>query len=136
MENTKTIVNIYDSKALTSLVVNTIEEIKAWSNKLEYRLEFELDKNSLTEEISNASGKQKKRINAGARHFSQRPTLRSANRFLHTIFRKVLKAQPVKIQLSEKETKIQDARKAWKNAMLKAEELRLVYKAEKGNFYK
>ena len=64
-------------------------------------------------------------------------SLRNANRFLHFLFKKIYKLDEApKIELPEKELKIQAAKKVWKEAAKKAEELRLVYKTEKGDYYK
>jgi hypothetical protein len=41
-----------------------------------------------------------------------------------------------KIKLNEKEEKIRQARKAWLKAKTESEQLRILYKTEKGSYFK
>lgn len=83
------------------------------------------------------SGKQKKVLRNYINRLDKKVNLQSANKFLHFLFKKIYKLETSpRIELSEKEIKIQNARKAWKKAQSEAEKLRLVYKKEKGDFYK
>ena len=60
-----------------------------------------------------------------------------ANRFLHFLYKKIYKLDKApRIEYSEKEIKIQQARKAWKKLQVEAEKLQETYKLEKGDFYK
>lgn len=66
-----------------------------------------------------------------------RPSWCNANLYLHFLFKKCLGLDSFpRIERSEKEEKIQAARKAWKKSAAETEKLRLAYKAEKGDFYK
>jgi len=60
-----------------------------------------------------------------------------ANRFLHFLYKKVYKFDKApKVEYSEKELKIQQARRAWKKMQIEAEKLQAAYKLEKGTFFK
>lgn len=60
-----------------------------------------------------------------------------ANRFLHFLFKKVLKVENAPyIDYSEKELKIKEAKNAWRKMKIEAEKLQEAYKLEKGTFYK
>jgi len=60
-----------------------------------------------------------------------------ANRFLHFLYKKTYKLeQAPKVDYSDKEIKIQEARKAWKKLQKESELLMAAYKAEKKDFYK
>ena len=60
-----------------------------------------------------------------------------ANRFLHFLYKKIYKLDKApRIEYSERELKIQQARKAWKKLQVEAEKLQAIYKEEKGDFYK
>jgi len=69
---------------------------------------------------------------------SKNVTMRQANLFLHFMWRQIMKIEgPVpKIQPSEREFKIRQARKAWKTAFTESEKLRNEYKEIKGDFFK
>lgn len=60
-----------------------------------------------------------------------------ANRFLHFLYKKAYKLDEApKVDYSEKELKIKEARKAWKKMQAEAEKLQAAYKTEKGTFFK
>lgn len=64
-----------------------------------------------------------------------RPTMRSVSFFLRHLS-KFSDHVPVKIDYSEQEKAIKQAKKDWKFLFEKSEEARLKYKELKGNFYK
>lgn len=65
-----------------------------------------------------------------------RPTFQRVNALLADYSKFMELETPISIYKSEKEMKIQEARSEWKRAMAKAEQLRLAYQKEKGDFYK
>jgi hypothetical protein len=65
------------------------------------------------------------------------PSMASANRFLHFLYKKIYGFdQAPRVDFSQKELAIKAARKKWKEAARLAEELRVKYREEKGDFYK
>lgn len=70
--------------------------------------------------------------------FTKSISMSQANRFLHYLWRHVMKmdGQPPRVEYSEREQKIKAARKAWKTAQAEAEKLQAEYKTIKGDFYK
>lgn len=89
---------------------------------------------SIPKDLSKAKQKHLRRL---MHRMLVRPTWCNANLYLHFLFKKCLGLDVVpKVQLSEKEEKIQQARRVWKKAQAEAEKLRLAYRAEKGDFYK
>jgi hypothetical protein len=63
-------------------------------------------------------------------------SMKNANWFLR-LYAKVFKLEKApRVEYSEKELKIKEARKAWKKMQLEADRLQAVYKTEKGDFYK
>jgi len=68
---------------------------------------------------------------------NERASMSQANMFLHFLFKRILGLDSApRIEYSEKERKIQNARKAWKVAQVAADKLHLEYTTEKGDFYK
>jgi len=83
------------------------------------------------------SNKKKKVLRNYINRLDKKVQLATANKFLHFLFKKIYKLDTApSVELSEKEIKIQSARKAWKKAQAEAEKLRVEYKKEKGDFYK
>lgn len=83
------------------------------------------------------SKRQKKALRNYINRIHKQANLRTINVFLHFLYKKIygLDIAP-SVELSEKEIKIQIARKAWKKVQMESDKLRLVYKQEKGDFYK
>ena len=89
---------------------------------------------SIPKDLSTNKRKHLKRL---AYRMLMRPTWCNANLYLHFLFKKCLGLDSApKVTLSEKEEKIQQARRAWKKSAAETEKLRVAYKAEKGDFYK
>ena len=82
----------------------------------------------------------RKRLLKRAEQVHKKTNLRIANQFLHLLCVRLLAygpdAQVARVNLSERETAIQAARKAWVKARNEAEALRLAYLVEKGDFYR
>lgn len=70
--------------------------------------------------------------------FGKHITMSQANRFLHFMWRHVLKneGKVPEIKYSQRELDIRNAKKAWNTANAAAETLRIAYKTIKGDFYK
>lgn len=83
------------------------------------------------------SKKKKKVLRAYINRLDKHMGLAQINCFLHFLFKKIYELDKAPyVELSEKEIKIQTARKAWKKAAAEAEKLRAEYRKEKGDFYK
>lgn len=65
-------------------------------------------------------------------------TMGTANRFLHFIWRHVMKkdGNAPRVEFSATEQKIRASKKAWRTAQAESDRLLLEYKALKGDFYK
>jgi hypothetical protein len=67
----------------------------------------------------------------------KKKSLKSINSLLGLVSKDLLKLETnYKIKISEKEEKIQKAKKDWKEAQALAENYLKIYKEEKGNYYK
>jgi hypothetical protein len=66
---------------------------------------------------------------------NENPSLRKINTFLSLLSR-LFNIEKVRVKQSLKEEKIQNARKEWLKARDESDKLLMVYKLEKGNFYK
>lgn len=83
------------------------------------------------------SNRQKKTLRNYLNRLDKHVSMRTANKFLHFLYKKVYKLDHApSVELSEKEAKIQACRKAWKKAFIESEKLRVAYQTEKGDFYK
>jgi len=130
-------------EANTENVQATFEKIKKYADEKGYRLvgELKLPTNliGITKSMTFDSGKQKKVLRNYINRLDKHVTMGNANRFLHFLFKKVYKidtSNAPSMEYSEKETKIREARRAWVKARTEAEKLRVVYRKEKGDFYK
>ena len=138
-----------NQKHTTLLEVNaeniqaTFDKINAFANEKGYRIDGDLKLPTnligMTKSMSFDSGKQKKVLRNYINRLHKKVTMGNANCFLHFLFKKVYKldaSNSPSVEYSEKELKIQSARKAWVKARNEAEKLRLAYRAEKVDFYK
>lgn len=84
------------------------------------------------------SNNQKKIVRNYLTRFSRKISRSQANRFMHLLWRHVLKqdGQAPYVELSETEQKIKAAKLAWKAARDHADKLLMEYKQTKGDFYK
>ena len=123
-------------------IAATFKQIEEWAAVNGYQIHGELKLPSnilgLTKNVIFESRSIQKVVRTYLTRLNKRVTMGQANRFLHMFFRKVLKSdQPVpRVDYSEKELEIKAARKEWRIAMRKAEELCAKYKEVKGDFYK
>jgi len=141
---TKNTVNyIYNTMELKNEMIKTIESIEKWADSKNYRI-----KGNITEfkfeilridNFGDISKRQKKNINKYIFYLKNGMTLKKVNSFfslIHRMLSNTNSIQPIRVLISEKEEKIQMARKKMKEAKESYETLLKVYKEEKGNFYK
>jgi hypothetical protein len=135
---TKTTVLIEANKANVAKTISAITEFAAKNNfQIKGELKAPTNLLGITKELAFDSKSQEKVLKRYLTRLSRKLSLRQINLFLHFLYKKVYKLDSVPyLDLSEKELKIQKARKEWKAAALKAEELRNIYKVEKGDYYK
>ncbi len=136
---------IYDAKELANKTIDTIDKIKKYIEVNNYQIKG--DFNLITKEslfssplkkgIDVCSQNRKKKLNQYIIGLEKKMSLRYINSFTSFIMRDILKIEDrIKVTISEKETKIQDSRKKWKEARSVAEKLLAEYKIEKGDYYK
>ena len=132
MDNMTTQNQLLDySKENVTLIAN---KIQAFINEKGYRTSGEI---KISDAIVFESQKKSKVLRRYLTRLNGKISLRNINGFLHFLYKKIYKETVApKVLISEKETKIQDARKAWKKVQAEADRLLAVYKEEKGNFYK
>ena len=122
-------------------VVETISAIAEFAKQNEYQIKGELKMPTnmfgMTKSLEFESLSKKKVLRDYLTRLNRKMSLRNANRFLHFLFKKIYKLDEApKVDLSEKEVKIQAAKKVWKETAKAAELLRLAYVTEKGDYYK
>jgi len=110
-----------------------IDTVKNFANEKGFRILGDFKTGTLS-----FSSKNKEKVLAKYLwKISKKPSMACANRFLHFLYKKVYGFdQAPRIEFSEKEIAIKSARRQWKDAARLADELRLKYREEKGNFYK
>lgn len=119
----------------------TLKKIQQYAESKGYRITGELKMPTnligINKSLHFDSGRQKKVLRNYINRLDKNVNLPTANKFLHFLFKKIYKLDTApSIDLSEREVKIQAARKAWKKAFAESEKLRLAYRKEKGDFYK
>ena len=82
-----------------------------------------------------SSKSEEKKFRWSLLRVTNRPSMKNINMFLSHLSR-VTGLTKIKLDYSEQEKQIKEARKEWKFLQAKAEEARLKYKEAKGNFYK
>lgn len=91
----------------------------------------------MNKSLSFDSGRHKKTLRNYINRLHKKVNMPTANKFFHFLFRKIYKLDDSpSVEYSEKEIKIQAARKAWKKVAVESEKLRIAYRLEKGDFYK
>lgn len=116
-------------------------KIRDYSNEKGYRimnaLKVPTNLIGLNKSLHFDSKKKKKVLRNYINRLNKHMSHSGANCFLHFLFKKIydLDFSP-SVELSKKEIKIQQARKAWVRARNEAEKLRVAYRVEKGDFYK
>lgn len=122
-------------------VEKTIKSINEFAIAKGYQIKGELkvptNMIGIQKTLSFESTSKKKVLRNYLTRWDRKPSLSMANRLLHFLFKKVYKLEEApRLELSEKELKIQAAKKVWKETAKAAEALRLAYVTEKGDYYK
>lgn len=110
----------------------TLDKIKAFAEEKKFAVNGDL---RITGELTFPSQSQQKVLRNYLTRLSLKMTRSQANRFLHAL-KRYTPGFSAKIELSTKEIAIQKAKKEWKEARDKAEQLLKLYKDTKGDFYK
>lgn len=131
----------YSQDKIIELLLESIDQLCVYATESGYRQSGDFPSyEALAASLPDCSHCMNKRLIKGHFFLKRRLSIRSANRFLHFICVKLLdygSDQTVpRIDYSEQETAIKTARIAWVKARDEAEQLRLVYAREKGDFYK
>lgn len=104
---------------------------------VEKSLEHELDLSKLESLIMMMTLSSRKRIAKKLRYVENKITLKASNVLIASLRNKIgLDTGIIKVKISEKENKIQTARKEWIKLRTEAEAAHQAYKVEKGDFYK
>jgi hypothetical protein len=101
------------------------------SRKLVFNRELDL----ANAKFNFTSKSQKKAFQHSLSRVIAKPTMKSISLFLRQLS-KYSDLAPIKLDYSEREKAIKQAKKDWKFLQSKAEEARLQYKKVKGDFYK
>lgn len=139
METTKLVhaTYTYNKVELTNriiLIINGNGGIKEWCENNDYRLDslgFKIDL-SKNDQLSK---NQLKKINKYIIGLEKKLTMRKINSFFH-LLTKTCGCEWTRVKYSEKEEKIQKARKEMLKAKESYENLLSIYKTEKGDYYK
>ena len=130
-------------EATKANVETAINSIKKYSQDKGYRIIGEFKEAGFFEKLIGSSKLKfdskghEKIVKKYLWRIEQKVGMQNSNRFLHFLYRTVYKLDKAPyVDYSEKESKIKDARKAWKKMQLEADKLQALYKTEKGDFYK
>lgn len=136
MENTMTagVTYTYNKQEMIEKINETIELIEKWAKENNYRIVGNID-NYKNLPLIEMSKSQMKQIQKYCFWISQKPSLKRVNSFL-SLLSKIFKIERVQVKISEKEEKIQMAKKEWIKARNESDRLLKIYKDEKGDFYK
>lgn len=138
METLKEHLNIRDNKTFINEIDLTLQRINDYVARNEYQLNGNIkQKLNLDAVIDDVTLRKRKVLRRYMYYIKVHPTLDSVNKFLHFLFKEVLKSDArVKVVKSEKEQLIQKKRQEYKAALKILIEKRQAYKEEKGDFYK
>lgn len=122
-------------------IENTFSKIKEYADQKGYRIIGDLKTPTtilgFKKSPSFDSKNQMKVVRYYINRLDKKVGMRMANQFLHFLFKKIYKLDCTpSVDLSEKEVKIQSARKKWKQLQADCEKARIEYRSEKGDFYK
>lgn len=141
VNNTRTY--IYNSVDLKNEIVKTIESIEEWCKSKNYRIKGDITNFKFevlrVDNLYDLSHTQKKKINKYIFLLNCHMTMKRVNSFftlIHRLLTTTNSVNPIKVMVSEKEEKIQLARKKMMEAKQNYESLLKIYKEEKGDFYK
>jgi len=129
METKNEIVKVITKEDL----LNVVERIKEFSKTKNLILNEEPKFKS---ELVFSSKSEMKDLRIRLKGIEKKISRKRINTLFAFLYKKNLIDNKCFLDLTEKEKKIQELRKNWKEAFKKSEELRLIYKEEKGNFYK
>ena len=127
MENTKQLPEIS-----TDNINKAAERINDFATSNDLKINGVIDSNILGAEYP--SNKSKKRFRHSLNRVINHPTMKNCNLFLHYLA-KYSKSTTAKLEYSEKEKSIIEARKKWKEAKEIALKLLVEYKELKGDYY-
>ena len=140
METTTKIVFVEPTK---ENIEATIEKIVKYAQSQGYQILGDFKKkDSLLGKIFGSDPKfdSKKQLKACRKYLTRidkKIGMSISNRFLHFLYKKVYKMDDSpRIEYSQKELKIREAKKKWREAQKISDSLRLKYKEEKGDFFK
>lgn len=140
MINKKQTVSAKNVSELTNGVKQSLTKIDAFVAHNDYRLSGSLDVIAdcdLETLISKLSLNKRKELRDHIWRVENKPSIQTINRFLHFMMKLVLKSDArIKVLKSEKQLKIEDLRKKYKDALALAKKAHAEYKEEKGDFYK
>ena len=123
----------YNQSELNKVINNTLDTIAKIVKENNYQVTGEIKHYNL--DCKGLSKTQMKRLQRYCFWIDGKPTLRRINTFFGLLTR-YFGIERVKVKVSLKEEKIQKARKEWLKAREESDRLLLIYKKEKGNFYK
>ena len=122
----------YNQVELNKIVNNTIEVIEKEVKKNHYQVTGNIRLYNFS--YVNLSKRQMKKIQKYCFWIQRHPSLRRINTF-YGILSRTYGVERIKVNVSLKEQKIQNARKEWIKARNESERLLYLYKLEKGDFY-
>jgi hypothetical protein len=139
--NKKEMINAKSATDLAIGIQKSISQIDEFVKQNDYHLNAQLPGEimnyDLIATISNLSLKKRKELRNCLWRISNYPSLTSINRYLHFLMTKVLKSDTrYKILKSEKQLKIEEKRKKYREALEILKKTHANYKEEKGDFYK
>lgn len=119
--------------ATTENVESAISKIKIFATDNGYQVLGIFETGTLTFD----SKRKEKAVKKYLWKLDNKVTMAQANLFLHFLYKKVYKLDKTpRIEYSEKELKIKNAKKAWKKVREESDKLKIAYFQEKGDFYR
>lgn len=117
-----------------------VTKLKRYVEFMDYQVTGDVNFDELTDfkgRIADLSLSQKKKLRNNLISANHKMTLRTINRFLHFLYKAVLKTDKrIRIKPSVKDEEIQMKRKEWVESRNKAQVALFLYKKTKGDFYK
>lgn len=123
----------YSQSELNKVINNTIDKIQKFVKENNYQVNGKLEHYNLPKR--DFSKNEMKKIQKYCYYINNKPSLRRINTFFG-LLTKYYGVERVRINVSVKEQKIQQARKEWLKVRNEADRLLNEYKKEKGDFYK
>jgi len=124
----------YNTNEMKTIINNSIRQIEDYITINDYKVVGDI-KYIDNQNSDHISKNQMKKIQKYCFWISKKPTLRRINSFLSLLYR-TYRIEKIRINISDKEVAIQNAKKEWKKSLAETEKLLYEYKKEKGNFYK